>query len=281
MARIRSIKPEFWSSPNLPKDPWERLLFVAMWNWADDSGVGTAIPRELLGFAFPNDEHITVVDLRRMLVGIRRGFGVMFYTVAGRPYYSIPSWEEHQKFDRRSKGKHPGPDEAETWLYLEEDSDSAESHESPSSPRRDSVAGTGEQGNIGTGEQGITTLSEPAASNVSNAYPEAFEMFWSAYPLKSQKRDALKAWKTAIQRAGNDELIAGATRYADDPNRDDDYTKLAAGWLRADMWLDPPIKPRLAQQSVASKQDAKINGYLERGQRLADAVRNGTQKELL
>lgn len=159
MARIRSIKPEFWSSPNLPDDPWARLLFIAMWNWADDNGVGTANPREILGFAFPNDEHLTVVDLRRMLEEIRRGFGVVFYEVAGRPYYSIPSWEKHQKFDRRSSGKYPKPEEAESQVSWMKPDNSTESHESTSSARRDSVAGTGEEGNRGRGEQGKETHS--------------------------------------------------------------------------------------------------------------------------
>ncbi|MGP5376351.1 hypothetical protein ACTXM8_10200 [Brachybacterium alimentarium] len=154
MARIRSIKPEYYSSPGIETlEPFARILYIAMWNWADDNGVGTANARELLGFAFPLDEDLTVVDLRRMLDGIRRVFGVEFYTVAGRPYYAIPSWEKHQKFDRRSKGKHPGPEEADTPVDQHEHSPSTESHESPSSTRRDSVAGTGEQGNRGTGEQ--------------------------------------------------------------------------------------------------------------------------------
>ena len=152
MPRIRAVKPEFWSSPNLPDDPWARLLYIAMWNWADDNGVGTAGIRELLGFAFPNDDHLSPADMRRMLGGIRRDFGVVFYTVAGRPYYAIPSWREHQKFDNRSKGKYPGPELAETQLYQDKDADTADSRRDPPQSRRTPGAGTGEQGNRGTGE---------------------------------------------------------------------------------------------------------------------------------
>ncbi len=165
--RIRSIKPEFWSSPNLPPDPWVRLLFIAMWNWADDSGVGTANERELLGFAFPNDDEITVEDLRRMLVEIRRVFGVEFYTVGGRPYYSIPSWETHQKFDRRSKGKHPSLDLAETYLYQGECNTDELIRGNPTSIRRDSVAGTGEQGNRGTAERRKGRTPPPPVKRLS------------------------------------------------------------------------------------------------------------------
>lgn len=168
MARIRTIKPEFWSSPGMQGlDPYARLLFIAMWNWADDSGRGTANPRELAGFAFPWDEHLSSADIRRMLGGIRRAFGVKFYTVGGRPYYAIPSWDKHQKIDKRSGSRYPAPDEGVPWdpdpgntpdQPKHTDSagsaePSAEPAESPPNPRRNLGAGTGEQGNRGTGEK--------------------------------------------------------------------------------------------------------------------------------
>jgi hypothetical protein len=40
VPRIRSIKPEFWDSPSTASASVRvRLLFIAMWNWADDHGV--------------------------------------------------------------------------------------------------------------------------------------------------------------------------------------------------------------------------------------------------
>ena len=39
MPRIRTIKPEFWDSPGTASASLRiRLLFIAMWNWADDHG---------------------------------------------------------------------------------------------------------------------------------------------------------------------------------------------------------------------------------------------------
>jgi hypothetical protein len=153
MARIRTIKPEFWSSPGLPNDPWVRLLFIAMWNWADDYGIGSANERELLGFAFPNDDGITITDLRRMLASVRRVFGVEFYTVGGRPYYAIPSWDSHQKIDRRSARRNPGPGAAETRLYQEPPKSPRDSAESPPSSQRVSGVGKGTE-DLGTEDLG-------------------------------------------------------------------------------------------------------------------------------
>ncbi|MBF6135855.1 hypothetical protein IU501_22960 [Nocardia otitidiscaviarum] len=168
MARIRTIKPEFWDSPGIETmHPFSRLLFVAMWNWADDSGRGKAEARELMGFVFPRDEDMTLAEFRRYLGEVRRVFGVHFYKVAGRSYYAIPSWDNHQKIDKRSGARWPAPEDGEEFdpatnrpiglqsVQVEVNSESlaessAEPAEDSPSPRRMPGAGTGEQGNRGT-----------------------------------------------------------------------------------------------------------------------------------
>ena len=159
MARIRTIKPEFWDSPSTASaSPWARLLFIAMWNWADDYGRGTANLKELEGFAFPNDDRFTdssgnTVHFRELVAEVSECFGVVFYTVDNRPYFAIPTWEEHQRNERRAKqSKFPDPPassqvskgKAETVAEIP-----CKSAEIPNS----SGTGTGEQGNRGTGEQ--------------------------------------------------------------------------------------------------------------------------------
>ncbi|MGW4124744.1 hypothetical protein [Nocardia sp. NPDC004711] len=168
MARIRTIKPEFWDSPGVETmHPFARLLFIAMWNWADDCGRGKAEARELMGFAFPRDEDMTLAEFRRFLGEVRRVFGVIFYKVDGRSFYAIPSWEKHQKIDKRSGGRWPEPEEGQEYdpatnqligvetHQVDSDSEglvesSGEPAESSPSPRRMPGAGTGEQGNRGT-----------------------------------------------------------------------------------------------------------------------------------
>ena len=159
MARIRSIKPEFWDSPSTAKaSPWGRLLFIAMWNWADDHGRGTANLKELEGFAFPNDDQFTdssgnTVHFRSLVAEVSECFGVLFYEVGGRSYYAIPTWDEHQRNERRSKGsKHPSPDES-SQVRQGADDFVAEIPCNRTETPRTSGPGTGEQGNRGTGEQ--------------------------------------------------------------------------------------------------------------------------------
>jgi hypothetical protein len=119
MPRIRTVKPQYWSTPNPPSRD-ARLLYVAMWNWADDEGIGTAAPKELGAFAFPYDEDLTPGDIRELLREISRSFHCLFYEVAGRPYYSIENFLDHQVINKPTPSKRPKPAQAERWLYQQE-----------------------------------------------------------------------------------------------------------------------------------------------------------------
>jgi hypothetical protein len=169
MARIRSIKPEFWRSPSTAKaSPLARLLYIAMWNWADDYGVAEWTPRELLGFVFPNDGDIKNAELQSLCTEVATCFNTEFYLINGRRYYCIPTWDDHQKNERRAQGKYPRPDHPDASV----DAEIHQVTEMRGSSVRTSgntVSGTGEQGNRGTGEQGNSSSSEVA---VATSRPE-------------------------------------------------------------------------------------------------------------
>jgi DNA-binding transcriptional regulator YhcF (GntR family) len=78
----------------------------------------------------------------------------------------------------------------------------------------------------------------------SNETPE-FDLFWKYYPIKVGKAAALKAWVKAIKIESADEILAGAIRYADDPNRHPSFTAHAATWLNAHRWNDSALPPRI------------------------------------
>lgn len=239
MARIRAVKPEFWSSPNHPDDPWARLLFVAMWNWADDAGVGTANLRELAGFAFPNDDQIDVGAMRRMCADISAHYGAQFYTVNNRPYYSIPSWREHQKFDRRREGKHPGPEQAEKWLYQDESDESAHCADSAPTVRRQSGAVSAPE--IGTGELG-TKNSSSTASPSPPRYTDDFESWWKLYPRRVGKGAAAKAYaKIDIDHSRLEDITR---RYAESvADTEPRFIPHPATWLNERRFDDDTLAP--------------------------------------
>ena len=171
MPRIRTFKPEFFRSPDTAKaSPRARLLYMALWSWADDEGVGETNIYGLLGFAFPDSDELSAAEIQSLLKEIRGSFGVLFYQHHGRYFYAVPSWNEHQKTERRANARHPKPDDPESVPDLR--FEAAEDLRGNSAATQGSSAlVTGEPGNIGTGEitVGTTEVSHQSAEQVAPA----------------------------------------------------------------------------------------------------------------
>ena len=246
MARIRTIKPEFWDSPSVGKaGPWARLAFIAMWNWADDYGRGTLNYKELEGFVFPFDSEFTdrsgnTVNFRSVVAEVSACFDVALYEVDGRHYYAIPSWDKHQRNERRSKGsKYPDPSDGTplTTGGTEVHGISATEERKYSTLPQNSSLGTGEQGNRGTGEQ--VTLAHSARKSLA-PLAERFDEWWEAYPRKIGKAKAETAYGKAVA-AGTpeEELIAKARTFARvSANTAKQYIPHPTTWLNRASWQD-------------------------------------------
>lgn len=112
MARIRTIKPKFFTSPDTAKLSYQaRILFIAMWCWADDYGKGETNLNGLLGLAFPESDDLERKDVQRLCSEVQNACDVEFYIVEERAYYAIPSWDKHQKTQRQAKSDIPDPDD--------------------------------------------------------------------------------------------------------------------------------------------------------------------------
>jgi hypothetical protein len=112
MARIRSLKPSFWSDPavaDLTRD--ERLLLIGLISSADDEGRFLASASAISGYVFPHDNlpPRTVKAWRDSLAGS----GVVhIYTVERREYGVFPKWGKHQRISKPQKSIIPAPEEA-------------------------------------------------------------------------------------------------------------------------------------------------------------------------
>lgn len=93
-------------------------------------------------------------------------------------------------------------------------------------------------GNVPTPFEGTPESERACATETEPPTPKGFDEFWSTYPAKKAKQAALKAWLKAIKLATPDEIIAGAARYRDAPDRKPDYTAHPASWLNAGRWDD-------------------------------------------
>lgn len=74
---------------------------------------------------------------------------------------------------------------------------------------------------------------------------DGFDEFWTAYPRKTAKGAARRAWPAAVRTCGSmGAIIEAAGRFAADPNREDRYTPHPATWLNGERWSDPPLPAR-------------------------------------
>ena len=71
-----------------------------------------------------------------------------------------------------------------------------------------------------------------------------FDAFWEIYPRKVAKQDALKCYERALRLASAEEILAGAQRFANDPNRIPGFTPHPTTWLNQGRWSDEPLPAR-------------------------------------
>lgn len=105
MARIRSIKPEFFSDVMVAEcSSSARLLFVGTWVFADDYGNLDRSALQLKMQVFPGDVEL---DVEKLLDSLMARLLLVEYSVSGKIYLHIPGFTKHQKIDRPSKPRFP------------------------------------------------------------------------------------------------------------------------------------------------------------------------------
>lgn len=150
--RIRSIKPEFWRSDDIASLPiTARLLFIGLWSYVDDNGVGSDKVSSIAADLFAADVEVDPTETFRRVsadAACLEGRGLIIrYRAAGKPLLFVRNWERHQVVKNPSKGHlYPLPpaELLEPFALL------------PSvygDPTEGLGTGAGEQGNRGTEEQ--------------------------------------------------------------------------------------------------------------------------------
>jgi hypothetical protein len=155
-VRIRSFKPEFWRSPDIAAlDIPDRLLFLSLWSYVDDNGVGIDRLADIVADCWaPDLEKDPAGTFERVACGLQQ------LDASGRiirydghkvrnngetiPLLYVVNWDRHQQIARPNKPRFSRP----TWV----------NDEPACNLQQDaaiSVLGTGEQGNRGTGEQSV------------------------------------------------------------------------------------------------------------------------------
>jgi hypothetical protein len=186
MARIRTIKPEFWKDEKIMDcKPTERLLFIGLWNLVDDYGRFELSPRTIRAEIFPEDE-LTADNVRDMLMSLSSKGLITIYAVEGREYFLVTNWDKHQRIDNKAKPKYPSPfgdipSEEKQVLVKTYEGSEKKSQEGKGREREKEIS---------------CPVGKPTRTKVG--YSEEFDKsFWEPYPRSPNmsKQEAWREWQ--------------------------------------------------------------------------------------
>lgn len=206
MARIRTIKPEFWTSEDIAALPIAaRLVFIGLWSYVDDNGVGIYNERLIASTLFPMDDpRESLANVRDSLAKLRDRGLIELYEAHGRRLIHICKWDEHQKVDRPRKPKHPKPSECDHTLLTCENTasreDASEAREDASEIPR-STKGSRDQGTKGS-------LSSSELASRRSDVDQLCNRLYSKIIENGSKTSITDRWRTEarllIDRDGRD-----------------------------------------------------------------------------
>lgn len=170
MARIRTLKPEFWADEKLSLlDPITRLVFLGLVSMADDAGRLIDNVKQLDGQLFPNTDD-SCRDALDTLARMERI--IRYQSASGQYLLQIANWSKHQRVDKPSAYVLPAPPPAPS-----------------SGDTRETLAGLS-RSDLGptTPDQGAgTTAPASRESGKSVSVIEASELFQRIRGLKQQQ----------------------------------------------------------------------------------------------
>ena len=217
MARIRTVKPDYWTSEQVMSlSLHARLAFIGLWNFCDDGGNHPASAKTFKAEVFPSDE-LSAGDVQSLAGELLSQGLIKLYEVAGKAYWHVTGWNLHQRIDRPTI-KHPPPpvntgnarpadteasrsdqrkiDEgpANDPRNLGEDSSNAQRYiADASAPEGKGMERKGMEGTEGES----SAVAEPSASAGSCPHQQIIDLYHEMLPAARRVRD----WTPARQQA--------------------------------------------------------------------------------
>lgn len=289
MARIRTIKPDFFTSLTVNElTVLARLTFIGLWTYADDEGRAVDDARLVKAALYPLDDTVSCGVVEAVL-GELAGHGLIHrYSAGPKRFLSVRGFGEHQRINRPTPSRIPEPPSYEPPQPphggLTEDSvriRGAEvvvlaemSHEQGEHDfTEDSVSAHGglTSGKERKGrEQGRELELLRASTDVDpqrTQYPPEFDRWWATYPKRKGKAAALAAWKKLGQtRPCTDELIAAVGRYRQTREVHQGFVMDAERWLKQRRWEDEAVPFAAEAAPVVGKSTQALLNYMARKQ---------------
>lgn len=174
MARIRTIKPDFFTSDTVTALPLRaRLTWVGLWTHCDDYGRCRDNVKLVKAAVWPLDD-VSLRDIADDLTALERARVLFRYVGAdGKAYIQVTNWSEHQKVDRPSKSTIPAPRDGDIVPPASTDTSSMDPREDVASAREPASRARDRKGMERKGKEQPTT-GDPVGPG-RNAYAREAE----------------------------------------------------------------------------------------------------------
>jgi len=108
MPRKRIIDPEYWLDGEISRiSDKARLLYIGLWNFADDNGIIENDPQKIKVQVFPYSPQLKIENYLKELEDIKK---IISYKKEGKEYYWIKNFYKYQKGIKFPSKRYPTPD---------------------------------------------------------------------------------------------------------------------------------------------------------------------------
>lgn len=246
--RIRTIKPEFWRSDDITALSREdRLLFIGLWSYVDDNGVGLDDYRQIAAdlFALEEDQKEIRDYVREGLGRLARGSLLVRYMIDGKALLFIRAWDRHQRVHHPNQPRYPRPP-TDPPPPTSDNGDSPEGLPNLSGESPEGLPPV-------TEEQGSNYIADADASATQMRPPQrdleaGFEDFWAAWPRKTAKPKAREKYRAALRAGAAPERILASARAQAEAwrvdGKDRQFIPYPATWLHQARYDDEIERPK-------------------------------------
>ena len=252
----RILKESICCSENIDQlSPFQETFFYRLIVNCDDYGRMDARPKVLSSRLFPlkDIKQSQIIDALKALSSAEL---IILYEKDGHQFIQMKTWDHHQTI-RAKKSKYPALDDGCVQLQANDfrckqmNSDESKCPRNPiqSNPIR-----------IQSESESNPNLSTQRTSALDT--DTDFNAFWSEYPKKVKKPDAVKAWKKLPPSVRPSDVIDGVKRWkkSEQWTRDGGrFIPNPATWLNNQQWNDD------VPAAAAAKNNAcDVHGYEQR-----------------
>ena len=253
--RKRMIDPGYWSDDKVIElDHMQRLLFIGMWNFADDAGVLRNSSKQIKAQIFPADDitnDVIVRSLEKLYV-----LGLIILN-KDKTLIKIKGWSDYQKINR------PQPSKYEFEVHIEETTDDSVNVHGMFTPNRS------KKKLVEVSIDKVSIIEKNTSKNLSVQTDKEFELFYDMYPRKVSKQATIRAFRrlTKKEKALAIETLPKHIKYWNENDIQLLHIKHPSSWINGKHWEDEldagSLKVKISEEFEERKRRERNNELRE------------------